>query len=311
MDDVDRGVIGCLMRDGRATYAEVGAQVGLSASAVKRRVDRLLAIGVLRGFTALVDPAMLGPGAEAYVEVYCRGTVLPRELRRSAEALPETVSACTVSGAADMLVHLRATDVQHLEQAIAQLRNGPNVDHTESVIVLSRLLDRSSAADLSLEHQPQPHSMGSATRATSRARSSSSCRLPAPALTRPRISSWCGTNASHAAPRPPGRAGRTTSHTVPINVSLSCPSPPSRTTPAAWAAATERRTVLLSTRASRAIARTPSPPATGAAPHESIPAPSPANCVVEGHQSGRSPIPPTLVAAEVAICVAIGAAALP
>ena len=166
MDDVDRGVIGCLMKDGRATYAEVGAQVGLSASAVKRRVDRLLAIGVLRGFTALVDPAMLGWGTEAYVEVYCRGTVLPRELRRSAEALPETVSACTVSGAADMLVHLRATDVQHLEQAIAQLRNGPNVDHTESVIVLSRLLDRSSAADLSLEHQQQPHSMGSATRGT-------------------------------------------------------------------------------------------------------------------------------------------------
>jgi DNA-binding Lrp family transcriptional regulator len=144
------------VKDGRATYAQIGAQVGLSASAVKRRVDRLFAIGVLRGFTALVDPAMLGWGIEAYVEVHCRGTVLPRELRRSAEALPETVSACTVSGAADMLVHLRATDVQHLEQAIAQLRNGPNVDHTESVIVLSRLLDRPRAADLPLGTNPSP-----------------------------------------------------------------------------------------------------------------------------------------------------------
>jgi len=151
------------MKDGRATYAEVGAEVGLSASAVKRRVDRLLAIGVLRGFTALIDPAMLGWGAEAYVQVYCRGTILPRELRRSAEALPEAVSACTVSGAADMLVQLRATDVQHLEQAIARLRNGPKVDHTESVIVLSRLLDRSSAADLSLEQHQQPHSSDSAS----------------------------------------------------------------------------------------------------------------------------------------------------
>src|SRR4029453_9791011 len=153
-------------KDGRATYAEVGAQVGLSASAVKRRVDRLLATGVLRGFTAMVNPALLGWGTEAYVEVYCRGPVLPRQLRRNAEALPETVSACTVTGAADMLVHLRAKDVQHLEQAIAQLRNGPNVDHTESIIVLSRLLDRSSAADLRLERQEQPHCMGSATRET-------------------------------------------------------------------------------------------------------------------------------------------------
>jgi DNA-binding Lrp family transcriptional regulator len=166
VDDIDRGVIGYLLTAGRATYAEVGAQVGLSASAVKRRVDRLLAIGVLRGFTALVNPAMLGWGTEAYVQVHCRGTVLPRELRKSAEVLPETVSACTVSGAADMLVHLRAKDVQHLEQAIAQLRNGPNVDHTESVIVLSRLLDRSSAVDLRLEDPQQPHTMGSATRET-------------------------------------------------------------------------------------------------------------------------------------------------
>jgi DNA-binding Lrp family transcriptional regulator len=166
VDDADRGVIRCLIKDGRATYAEVGAQVGLSASAVKRRVDRLLALGVLRGFTALVDPAVLGWGTEAYVEVHCRGTVLPRELRQSAEALPETVSACTVSGAADMLVHLKAADVPHLEKAIAQLRNGPRVDHTESVIVLSRLLDRSSQADLPLEHQQQSHSMGSATRGT-------------------------------------------------------------------------------------------------------------------------------------------------
>jgi DNA-binding Lrp family transcriptional regulator len=164
VDDIDRRVISCLMKDGRATYADIGTEVGLSASAVKRRVDRLLASGVLRGFTALLDPAMLGWGTEAYVEVHCRGTVLPRELRRSAEALPETVSACTVSGPADMLVHLRANDVQHLEQAIRQLRNGPNVDHTESVIVLSRLLDRSRAADLPLEHQQQPSSVGSAIR---------------------------------------------------------------------------------------------------------------------------------------------------
>jgi DNA-binding Lrp family transcriptional regulator len=82
MDVVDRGVIGCLMKDGRATYAEVGAQVGLSASAVKRRVDRLLATGVLRGFTALVDPAVLGWGTEAYVQVHCRGTGSCAEARR-------------------------------------------------------------------------------------------------------------------------------------------------------------------------------------------------------------------------------------
>lgn len=143
MDDLDRAVIACLLRDARATYAEIGAEIGLSAPAVKRRVDRLVASGAIRGFTALVDPAALGWTTEAYVEVYCKGTVSPQDLRRSLEKVPEVVGACTISGAADALVHILASDVGHLEQALERIREERNVDHTESVIVLSRLIDRS------------------------------------------------------------------------------------------------------------------------------------------------------------------------
>lgn len=142
MDDIDRQVVGCLLRDGRATFAEVGAQVGLSAPAAKRRVDRLVASGAIRGFTAVIDPAALGWTTEAYVELYCRGTVSPRDLRRSLEHVPEVVSACTVTGSADALLQMLATDITQLEQAMERVRKEPNVDHTESVIVLSRLIDR-------------------------------------------------------------------------------------------------------------------------------------------------------------------------
>ena len=142
VDDIDRQVVGCLLRDGRATFAEVGAQVGLSAPAAKRRVDRLVASGAIRGFTAVIDPAALGWTTEAYVELYCRGTVSPQDLRRSLEHVPEVVSACTVTGSADALLQMLATDITQLEQAMERVRKEPNVDHTESVIVLSRLLDR-------------------------------------------------------------------------------------------------------------------------------------------------------------------------
>ena len=142
MDAIDHRVVGCLLRDGRATYAEIGAEVGLSAPAVKRRVDRLRASGAIRGFTVVVDPSALGWTTEAYVEVYCQGTVSPQDLRRSLERVPEVVGACTVSGAADALLHILAADIRHLEQAMERVRNEPNVDHTESVIVLSRLIDR-------------------------------------------------------------------------------------------------------------------------------------------------------------------------
>ncbi len=142
MDTIDQSVLSCLLADGRATYAEIGDVVGLSAPAVKRRVDRLRETGAIRGFTALVDPAALGWSTEAYVEIYCKGTVAPEALRRSLEAVPEVVGACTVSGAADALVHMLASDIKQLERAIERVRDEPNVDHTQSTIVQSRLVDR-------------------------------------------------------------------------------------------------------------------------------------------------------------------------
>lgn len=142
VDAVDEQIIQCVMRDARSTYAEIGAAAGLSAPAAKRRLDRLVAGGAIRGFTALVDTQALGWRTEAFVEVYCTGNPTPEELRRGLEAVPEVVEACTVTGPADAVVRMLARDVTHLEHAIQRIRAVPVVARTESVIVLSRLITR-------------------------------------------------------------------------------------------------------------------------------------------------------------------------
>ena len=55
IDELDEKVLECLARDARATYAQIGDEVGLSAPAVKRRVDRLVDEGVIKGFTTVID----------------------------------------------------------------------------------------------------------------------------------------------------------------------------------------------------------------------------------------------------------------
>jgi len=142
VDAIDEGIIRCVSVDARSTYAEIGDAVGLSPSAAKRRLDRLVADGVIAGFTALINTEALGWTAEAYVEVYCTGNPTPATLRRELEAIPEVIEACTVSGAADALVYLRAGDIPHLERAIQRLRECRVIDRTESKIVLSRLINR-------------------------------------------------------------------------------------------------------------------------------------------------------------------------
>src|SRR5215475_5791482 len=141
IDEVDKRIIASLVSDARASYAEIGAIVSLSAPAVKRRVDRLRAAGVIRGFTAVVDPAAVGWTTEAFVELFCTGRTTPAQIAVAAKRHPEVVGAYTISGEADALVHLRAADIAHLERALERLRAEPFVTSTRSMIVLSRLVD--------------------------------------------------------------------------------------------------------------------------------------------------------------------------
>src|SRR5262249_19514533 len=88
-DELDRKIITALMANARTSFAEIGSAIGLSATAVKRRVDRLRETGVITGFTATVEPSALGWRTEAYVEVYCEGAAPPRRLAEVVRNHPE------------------------------------------------------------------------------------------------------------------------------------------------------------------------------------------------------------------------------
>jgi DNA-binding Lrp family transcriptional regulator len=141
MDAVDQRIIALLVADARASYADIGMKVSLSAPAVKRRVDRLRASGIIKGFTAVIDPAAVGWTTEAFVELFCTGRTTPAQITVATRRHPEVVGAYTVSGEADALVHLRAADIGHLEQALERLRAEPFITSTKSMVVLSRLVE--------------------------------------------------------------------------------------------------------------------------------------------------------------------------
>ena len=138
LDPIDEQLIALLQENARAPFAELGAAVGLSAPATKRRVDRLGARGVIRAFTVLVDPAALGWTTEAYVELYFRARTPPSAVFAIAAKHPQVASACTISGEADALLHVRAAGVQDFERILTRIGDEPVVERTKSVIVLSR-----------------------------------------------------------------------------------------------------------------------------------------------------------------------------
>jgi DNA-binding Lrp family transcriptional regulator len=149
LDAIDEKIITLLVEDARRSYAEVGERVGLSASAVKRRVDRLRAGGAITGFTVRLDPGALGWTVEGYVELYCGNRTAPGVIRAAVDRFPEVVDASTVSGDADAVLRILATDMRHFEQVLEQIGAQPFVARTKSVLVLSPLLRRPSG--------PPPH----------------------------------------------------------------------------------------------------------------------------------------------------------
>lgn len=142
IDKIDQHIISCLMADARSSFREIGLTVGLSAPAVKRRVDRLQSDGIVTGFTARVDPSAVGWNTQAFVAVTYRGNVSPARIAQLLTPIPEVVAAFTVSGDSDVLVHLRAADMAHFEQALERIRAADGIARTESTIVLSTLLER-------------------------------------------------------------------------------------------------------------------------------------------------------------------------
>lgn len=146
MDQIDHKILALLRENARRSFQDIGARVEISAPAVKRRVDRLERDGVIRGYSADVDPIALGWDTHAFVELFCEGRMSGTEVREAVVEHPEVEGAYTIAGAASAVLHVRAADMGHLERALERIRESPGVARTQTQVVLSTLFERPTAS---------------------------------------------------------------------------------------------------------------------------------------------------------------------
>lgn len=137
MDSVDRQIIAALRVNGRATFAELGRQVGLSSSAVHERVGKLEAAGVITGYHAVVDPRAVGLGVTALVGIEPNENGDEDAIAHSLSELVEVESCYSVAGEEAFVVKVRVATVDHLESALNRLRRIDGVARTRTTVVLS------------------------------------------------------------------------------------------------------------------------------------------------------------------------------
>ena len=81
VEALDRNIVGLLLTDGRMSYTDLARETGLSTSAVHQRVRRLEERGVIRGYTAIIDPDAIGLPLTAFISVTPLDPSAPDDVR--------------------------------------------------------------------------------------------------------------------------------------------------------------------------------------------------------------------------------------
>lgn len=153
IDSTDERILEILQRDGRRSYAELGAEIGMSAPSAHDRIRKLEARGIIRGYVASLDPVTLGLSVVGFMHVTQTPGSGPIDLSDAFATIPEIEECHRVAGRADYLLKIRAADTAHLESVIRRIQSIDQVFTTETDIALSSPFER---RPLALERRLEP-----------------------------------------------------------------------------------------------------------------------------------------------------------
>jgi Lrp/AsnC family transcriptional regulator, leucine-responsive regulatory protein len=142
ISQTDARLLRILQSDGRRSYADLGADLGMAGPSAHERVKKLEARGVIRGYSANLDPRAVGLGVLAFTWVtQAPGTITVDLMPRFVE-IDEIEECHHVAGEADYILKIRARDMEHLGDVIRRVQVTPNVFSTQTDVVFSTGFER-------------------------------------------------------------------------------------------------------------------------------------------------------------------------
>jgi Lrp/AsnC family transcriptional regulator, regulator for asnA, asnC and gidA len=134
LDDVSKGIIEQLQKDGRMPYAAIGKAVGLSEAAVRQRVQRLLDSGVMQ-IVAVTDPLQLGFARQAMIGIHAEGDLEP--IATELSTMAEVDYVIVTAGSFDLMVEVVCESDDHLLELLSKrIRAIDGIHGTESFVYL-------------------------------------------------------------------------------------------------------------------------------------------------------------------------------
>ena len=135
MDKVDQAVVACLQYDGRMSFTDIAARLGVSEGTVRRRVKRLTESGVLQ-IVGVVEPRHLGWDAAGMIGVTVHAGQIDAVADQIAQ-FPEVSYLFMASGEFDLFVEVFCEDREHFVSFLSEkLQQVPGVERTQTFMIL-------------------------------------------------------------------------------------------------------------------------------------------------------------------------------
>ena len=134
LDDISKAIIEVLQVDGRASYAAIAKEVGLSEAAIRQRVQRLLDAGIMQ-IVAVTDPIQVGFRRQAMIGIRVSGDLGP--VGDALAEMPEVDYVVTTAGSFDILAEVVCEDDEQLLDLLSsRIRQLDGVVSTETFVYL-------------------------------------------------------------------------------------------------------------------------------------------------------------------------------
>jgi len=139
LDEIDLRLLELLQEHGRISQHDLAVAVGLSSPAVGERVRKLEERGIIRRFTAVLDPKLLGRDVSAFIFTGIAGSQYYPEFRRRVAEHPEVLECHSITGQGSHVLKIRTDSTSTLEALLAEIQSWPGVQWTTTSIVLSTI----------------------------------------------------------------------------------------------------------------------------------------------------------------------------
>ena len=142
LDTLDYKILKMLSVNGRKPFLEIARECGVSGAALHQRIQKLMALGVLKGTECLINPSAVGYDTCAYIGLFLKDPSQFDEVVEKLKAIPEVVEVYYTTGQYDLFIKLFARNNDHLLHIIHEQLQGLGLARTESLISFKEVFRR-------------------------------------------------------------------------------------------------------------------------------------------------------------------------